>query len=173
MSKADARAPIDAFELARLRGVVEGRLAFDAARRLRASLRDASGAIDYRLEGFVDERGRSAARLFLRGDLPLSCDHCGQAMNLPLEHEAAFYFVRDESELAALPVVVDEDAEPLLGSTAFDVATLVEDEAILCIPVSPRHAQCAVSAEAPESSTTSTRTNPFAELPGLLRKNGR
>jgi len=173
MSRADARNTIDVFDLARQRGIVEGRLAFGAARRLRASLRDAAGGIEYRLQGFVDERGRPAARLHLRGDLPLTCDHCGRAMNLQLDHEATFYFLRDESELAALPVVPDEDAEPLLGSSAFDVSTLVEDEAILCIPVSPRHAECAPSTEAPESSTSETRTNPFAKLPGLLRKNGR
>ncbi|HUL65915.1 MAG TPA: YceD family protein [Burkholderiaceae bacterium] len=173
MSKADARSTTDVFELARVRGIVEGRLAFDAARRLRTSLRDAAGAIDYRLDGFIDERGRPAARLQLRGDLPLTCDHCGRAMNLQLDHEATFYLLRDESELAALPVVADEEVEPLLGSTAFDVSALVEDEAILCIPVSPRHAECAMSAEAQESSTSETRTNPFAKLPGLLRKNGR
>ena len=171
MSKAGST--IDAFELARLRGVVEGRLPIDATRRLRASLRNGAGAIDYRLQGLIDDHGRPAMRLSLRGELPHTCDRCGQAMSLPLAHEATFYFVRDESELATLPVVADEDAEPLLGSIAFDVATLVEDEAILCIPVSPRHADCAVSADAESPPMKSTRTNPFAELPGLLRKNGR
>jgi uncharacterized protein len=173
MSKADAGNTIDIFELARLGSIVEGRLAFDTARRLRASLRDAAGAVDYRLRGYIDERGRPAAHLHLRGDLPLICDHCGRSMDLRLDHEATFYFLRDENEIAALPVVADEDAEPLLGSSAFDVSKLVEDEAILCIPVSPRHTECGESAKAPETSTRETRTNPFAKLPGLLRKNGR
>jgi uncharacterized protein len=173
MSKPDARNTVDVFELARLRGVIDGRLAFDATRRLRASLRDGAGAIEYRLQGFIDERGRPAARLHLRGDLPLICDHCGRAMNLRLDHEATFYFLRDESELAALPVVADEEGEPLLGNTAFDVSTLVEDEAILCIPVSPRHIECGESPEAPEAPASRTRTNPFMKLPDLLRKNGR
>jgi uncharacterized protein len=36
----------------------------------------------------------------------------------------------------------DAPDEPLLGSRRFDVAALVEEQAILALPISPRHAAC-------------------------------
>jgi uncharacterized protein len=88
---------------------------------------------------------------------------------LRIEQESAFYFVHEESELAELPVSADEESEPLLGSDRFDVAALVEDETILCIPVSPRHDACAVSTDGVTSPTTREVRNPFAALSSLLR----
>jgi uncharacterized protein len=140
MSAADFLA--DVFELARTGAAIEGSLSLASALRLRAGLRHDRGALAFRLEGRYDERGRPAALLHLRGELPLVCDRCQQALELTLEHRAAFFFVRSEAELARLPVT-DEPDEPLVGSRRFDVLALVEDEAILCVPISPRHAQCA------------------------------
>ena len=159
---------IDIFELARTSGAVEGQLPL-GAERLRASLRLASGAIDFRLQGRMDEFGRPSVRLSIRGDLPLTCDRCAGPLDLHVEHESTFYFVHDESELAALPVSADEESEPLLGSDRFDVTALVEDEAILCIPVSPRHDACPVSTDGAQSRRTREVQNPFAALPDLLR----
>jgi len=162
----------DVFELARRNGVIEGQVPFDAAPRLRADLRSGSGAIAFRLEGRIDEQGRAAARLFLRGDLPLVCDRCARSMILHVEHEGKFYFVDDEHELATLPVSADDEAEPLLGSEFFDVRALVEDEAILCLPVSPRHGACPSPSAGDQADVPagSARENPFAVLQGLLRE---
>lgn len=159
---------IDAFELARLGGVVEGQLAFGRATRLRSDLREDDGAVGFRLQGLIDAYGRPAARLMLQGTLPLICDRCARPLDFPIEHKATFYFVREESELAAVPVVAEEDAEPLLGSASFDVGALVEDEAILCIPVSPRHSACPTKG-ARDVPDDSKQPHPFAGLAGLLR----
>src|SRR5262245_15461486 len=102
---------IDIFELARLNGVIEGTVPLEAAVRMQADLRSVSGAIEYRLEGRIDTSGRPAARLSLRADLPLTCDRCTQLLLFHVEHQGSFYFVRDERELAALPITAD-DAEP-------------------------------------------------------------
>jgi uncharacterized protein len=171
MSPSDASRGIDIHELARRNGVIEGRVPFEAATRLRIALRSGAGAIEFRLQGLIDERGRTAARLRVQADLPLTCDRCGQALVMPLRHEAAFYFLRSEGELSALPVSADDEAEPLLGSDSFAVATLVEDETILSIPVSPRHTECPQPAgNRPELSAEGARANPFAGLRGRLRK---
>jgi len=159
---------IDIFELARTGGTVVGQLPL-SAERLRASLRLASGALDFCLHGRVDELGRPSARLSIRGELPLTCDRCGGPLDLRVEQENTFYFVREESELAGLPVSADAESEPLLGSDRFDVAALVEDETILCIPVSPRHEVCLAPTDGAVSRRTSQVQNPFAALPGLLR----
>jgi uncharacterized protein len=89
-------------------------------------------------------------------------------MPFNLDHVAEFYFVADERELAQLPVTVEEDEEPVLGSAHFDVAALVEDEAILCLPVSPRHAQCPAASAAVNAAENGDARTPFAALPDLL-----
>ena len=162
----------DVFELARRSGVIEGQVPFDAAPRLRADLSNGSGAIDFRLEGRIDEQGRPAARLFLRTDLPLLCDRCARPFALHVEHEGTFYFVDDDAELTTLPVSADEEAEPLLGSEFFDVGALVEDETILCLPVSPRHGECPSpsTGDHADAPAGGARENPFAVLQGLLRE---
>lgn len=165
-------ASIDVFELARRGGVVEGQLAFGTATRLRADLRADDGAAGFRLQGLIDGYGRPAAQLMLHATLPLTCDRCAKPLDLPIEHKAAFYFMVDETELAAVPVVPDEDAEPLLGSTSFDVAALVEDETILCIPVSPRHDRCPIKTTQ-DVADDSKQPHPFAGLSSLLRSKAR
>ena len=170
---AGATMSIDVFDLARANAVIEGRLPFSGAARLRADLREASGAIDFRLEGLVDSQGRPGARLRLHGELPLTCDRCARAMQLSIEHVATFYFVQAESDLAALPITADDQAEPLLGSDRFDVTALVEDETILSIPVSPRHAECPPQANDVAAPARSGSGSPFTALPALLRDKGR
>ncbi|HTT12775.1 MAG TPA: DUF177 domain-containing protein [Burkholderiaceae bacterium] len=170
MNPSEASCRIDTFELARRGGVVEGRIPFAAAPRLRASLRSDAGAIGFRLQGMMDDQGRPAARLRLEADLPLACDRCGQPMSVSLRHEATFYFVHDEAELAALPVAAEDEEEPLLGSDSFDLAALVEDETVLGIPVSPRHAECPEPRDRRGSTARNERAGPFAGLRGLLRR---
>jgi uncharacterized protein len=157
----------DVFELARTGAALEGALPLAAALRLRAGLRHNRGALSFRFEGRFDERGRPAALLHVWGELPLVCDRCQRALELQLDHRAAFFFVRSEAELARLPVT-DEPDEPLVGSRRFDVAALVEDEAILCVPISPRHAQCALPVPAAPGDGG---RKPFAAL-ARLRGNG-
>lgn len=162
---------VDVFELARTGAVAQGEVALASMERLRTSLREASGSIAYRFTGRIDSLGRPAAVLHLRGELPSTCDRCGQAVAVPLDHRAAFHFVRDIDELNNLPVTPDEDPEPLVGSIQFNLPGLVEDEVILCVPLSPRHDKCP-GQEAGDPVAATSRANPFAVLKGALRKNG-
>lgn len=136
---------IDVYELARSVGEVRGELLLSSARRLAAALVETSGSLSYRLTGGLDDRGRPAAALELTGSLQLRCDRCGLPVAVPIRERAAFYFVADADELARLPID-DAPDEPLLGSRQFDLAALVEDQAILALPISPRHADCAAPA---------------------------
>ena len=76
--------------------------------------------------------------------------------------------MRTEQELARIPDDESED-EPLLGSERFDLHELLEDEAILALPISPRHADCAAPAPAaPDAGAEATgRPHPFASLASL------
>jgi uncharacterized protein len=132
---------IDVFSLARTGATREGEIPLSAMRRLGAALANTAGSLRYRYEGMVDPQRRPALRLNLHGLLPLLCDRCGQELAFDLSCERQFFFVRSQRELDA--IAVDATAEePLLGDTHFDIDGLIEDEAILQLPMSPRHEHC-------------------------------
>ena len=64
---------VDVFELARERGLIEGELNLDALPRLASSVLRASGALQFRIRGEVDQQSHPGAELHLTGDLVLQC----------------------------------------------------------------------------------------------------
>jgi len=160
----------DVWELSRRQGSVEGALALGDAPRLAGQLADAVGALRYRLSGLVDELGRPAAVLELQGRVRARCDRCGGPVELPIDERAQFFFVTDEQALGKLPI--DESPqEPLLGSRRFDVAALVEDQAILALPISPRHDDCAGPGPRDGDRGSDGETHrPFEALAALKKK---
>jgi len=165
---ARARRFIDVFELARTAGEVEGVLPVAQMLRLRPSLVRPEGELAFEMRGHVDPRGRPAALLSFRGKALMTCDRCSAPVTCELRGSARFYFVRTEQELARIPVDEGED-EPLLGSERFDLHELLEDEAILALPISPRHADCAAPAlAAPDTGVDAAgKPHPFASLAQL------
>jgi uncharacterized protein len=146
-SAASSNFTVDVFALARTSGHCEGRMEIAAMERLAPLLTEASGTVQWALDGSTDARGRPAAQLTLHAKLSLACDKCGSDLQMPVDVAADFWFVRNSEELESLPVdVVDE--EPLIGNSRFSVAQLVEDELILAIPISPRHPRCETGADA-------------------------
>lgn len=161
----------DIWELARREGEVSGELPLARAARLAEELYDADGTLRYHLRGHRDAQGRAAASLRLEGRLRLRCDRCGGPLELPINEQAEFFFVADEAELARLPID-DAQEEALLGSNRFDVQALIEDQAILALPFSPRHDDCSPPSPpddaADEDGSGSRR--PFEALAALKRR---
>jgi uncharacterized protein len=115
--------------------------------------------VHFVLQGRIDAQGRPAASLHLQGAVTLRCDRCEQPLHWQIDERREFYFVRTERELAAIPV--DElDEEALLGSTHLDLDTLIEDEAILALPLSPRHAVCPATQATTESAAPAVAPAP-------------
>jgi uncharacterized protein len=159
---------VDVFELARTHGALHGQLPIDAMLRLASSLGSREGSLSYELQGDVDDHRRPAARLHFGGTVQLVCDRCGGTVPFRLDGDLRYYFVRTEAELDRIPVD-DSPDEPLLGSARFDVHALIEDEAILALPISLRHAACRPAAEAGQTAAEGEpeRRHPFAVLAQL------
>jgi uncharacterized protein len=159
----------DVWDLARRGGLVEGELALPQVPRLGGQLADSAGGLRYRLRGLVDQLGRPAARLEVSGKVRARCDRCGAPVEVAIDERVAFYFVADEVELGRLPIEAS-DEEPLLGSRSFDVAALVEDQAILALPISPRHADCGAAPPADAERRPKPQTHrPFEALASLKK----
>jgi uncharacterized protein len=161
---------VDVFELARTGGRVEGELEAADLGRLAALLTAPMGRIRFGVQGRIDEQGRNAATLRIEGLLGLRCDLCGGRLEWTLAESDGFFFVDDEAHLSGLPITVEGD-EPLLASRQFDLQDLVEDQAILALPISPRHPACDQPGQGrgePDKAEQGT-TRPFAVLASLKR----
>lgn len=164
---------VDAFELARDRRTIEGELPLAELPRLAASLLRMDGTLHYWIAGGPDERGRPGATMRLQASLVLECQRCTSELVYPLEREARFRFVVSEDELNALPIE-DDEVDVLVGSRHMNVDTWIEDEAILSLPLVPRHANCrpmaAQNLTAAEAGQSPERPNPFSALAGLKQR---
>jgi len=166
------RLTVDTFELAREARTIAGNLVLADLPRLLPALAGADGSLHYRITGGRDDQGRPCANMQLSGRPLLECQRCGGTFEFALERTAPFRFVGSEEELDALPLEEDE-VDVVAGGRDMDVARWVEDEAILSLPLVPRHAEgdphCRPAvplAEGDDDTTSRERPNPFAALAG-------
>jgi len=165
---ADRIRACDSWELAQRGSSILGEVAAEQMPRLAAALLDPADRLGYRFTGGLDGRGRPAARLQLQGVLHAACDRCGRPVPVPIDEEAQFFFVAEEAELDRLPID-DAPDEPLIGSTQFDLAALIEDQAILALPISPRHEHCG-SPLRQQPAPSAPTLRPFEALAGLKKR---
>lgn len=156
---------VDSFELARLRQRIEGEVAIARLPRLLDFLASSDGVLHYRIEGLIDEEVRAGATLSLRGMLILTCQRCNDPLEFELNRDLQFRFVATEEELNAMPLE-DDDADLIVGSRTINVDDWIEDEAILSLPLVPRHDRCSISSAA-IGDAQSAPSNPFAVLSDL------
>ncbi len=74
----------------------------------------------------------------------LTCQRCLQPVEVPLEVQRDFRFVKDEATAQAQ----DDDSEEdlLVMSRDFDLQTLIEDELLMALPLVPQHGICPAAA---------------------------
>jgi uncharacterized protein len=122
--------------------------------------------VTYEVVGRVDAEGHPGAVMKLSARLPLRCERCNAPMQFPLQREVPFRFVGDEQELNALPIE-DVEVEEVVGSPAMALLPWIEDEAILSLPLVPRHDDCALPLAGEPEAAPERRPNPFAALARL------
>jgi uncharacterized metal-binding protein YceD (DUF177 family) len=156
---------------ARTRETLAGEVSVRQLPRLAQSVLDPDATLHYAVTGRVDDNGHPGAVMRLSGRLALRCERCNEPMTLELDRTVPFRFVRDESELEALPIE-DVEEEAVVGSPAMALLPWIEDEAILSLPLVPRHDDCALPLPAQEPAAEEARPNPFAALAGLRGDGG-
>ena len=128
---------LDAFRLARDRGVVKGSLDAHCLPRVDDLLGDGPAKVEWRVAGAIDAIGRPALMVDVAGTLPLTCQRCLANFEWPVEQRTEVLLAKSERELADLDA--DSGAEVVLASTPIDPLKLVEDELVLALPFAPRH----------------------------------
>lgn len=158
---------IDAFEFCRLKERREGEFAVADLPRLAEESVDKTGSIHWKLEGCSNRQGYPQLRLSVSGALRLMCQRCLLPFEFQIASDSVLVLAQDEEAADEVEALLgDESVEVIVGSRSFDVAQFVEDEALLMIPLSPKHEICPDQL-LPEASKDGDKTSPFAVLKNL------
>ncbi len=138
---------IDAFEFSRLKEQAEGELAVADMARLAGETVDRAGTIKWSLSGGADKLGHPQLKLSVSGQVNLVCQRCLTAMPFEVSSESVLVLAKDEESADAIEEVLDDESvDVIVGEAEFNVAYLVEDEALLALPVAPKHESCPAQA---------------------------
>lgn len=142
---------------------MSGKVPVAALERLAATLADTAGELEWSLAGGRDGRGRPQLVLAVSGSLRLVCQRCLKPLEFALASESSLLLLKPGAE----PLGDEEDDVPdaVEASETQDVLVLVEDEAMLALPIAPRHEHC----ESPEAAGKNQEPSPFAVLAQLKK----
>jgi uncharacterized protein len=186
--KEPARPWIDTGEFARRGSSLSASQSPGEFPRLRELLTSDEGEISWSLTGERRARPEGGSALFmrlrLRGEVSVECIRCLQPVLARFDEERLFKLALTETQAEREDAQAD-DYDVLAGSPRFDVIELVEDEAIMALPIAPRHDDCSLppqrdtrasaSARGPrpnggDGEDEDSRPNPFAALADLKRR---
>jgi len=157
---------IDSLEFAQTGQSLRGSLPISGLTRLRDSLADALGEVEFVVQGGRDARRRLILSVDVSGVLHLQCQRCLEALGYPLRLSNTLLLV--EPGGAAAGDFEAKDAEWIEASSTLDLAGLIEDEILLSLPFAPRHEEGACR-QGPDSATGTARVLAFAKLAALKR----
>ncbi len=154
-------ATIDGVQFARERGVATGTLGIERLPRL-AAMGCERAALHYAVRGGRGAGGHLGLTVELTGPLELRCQRCLRPLTLELA-------LATELELAPTQAAIDlaeDGVDRVLATKSMSIAELVEDEAILALPMVPMHERC----EGSGAGDALARASPFEAL--ARRKQG-
>jgi uncharacterized protein len=163
---------IDTAEFSRRGEAIEGARAAHAFDRLREMLATDRGELRWVLSG--ERRARHEGghddylSLSLDGEVELTCTRCLQPVRVEIGERRLYRLFANEAQALREDAEVD-DHDALVGGAGFDPLALVEDEAMLALPIAPRHPDCAMAPDArslgqTDETAVPERENPFAVL---------
>jgi len=157
-----SRAVIDSTEFAYAGETLHGQVPVAMLTRLADYLFDNGGELKYEVAGGRDGRQRPRLGLTVKGSLNLQCQRCLGSLTYPVDVQTKLLVLTGPAagETAEL-----DDLDGIPADAHTDVWSLVEDETLLAIPLSPRHqeGQCTQ----PVDTAVERAASPFAALAQL------
>lgn len=138
---------VDSVSFARKREAMEGRVDLSSLPRLLSAGVGPDGTLDWAVEGSVGRDQLQRQREYLRVRTTFSpwmtCSKCLEPVRVPALHtDSRFRFAASEQQAAAEDREAGDEEEVIAASAHLDLAALVEDEAILALPMAPAHPDC-------------------------------
>jgi uncharacterized protein len=162
---------IDAFEFCRLKGRLEGETPVVDLKRLAAECVDPSTSLRWSLQGGTDALGHPQLTMSVAGAVQVVCQRCVKPMDFSFAPESILLIANSEEQADQIEeAIADDTIDVIVGSKAMQVMELVEDEALLALPLSPRHEVCPDNAVI-EVLEEVKKPSPFAVLKNLKQQN--
>jgi len=143
------------------------------SRLLSGQPEQAPSKVSWEVSGETDALGRRYLTLHAHAVVTLECQRCLGLFDLELKADSRLELVETEAELEAEDAEEEDPETPdrVLGSTHFDLQSLVEDELILVLPYVPKHKVCPSLPKALERAEGSDtrRPSPFSVLAELKK----
>ncbi len=133
--------------------------------RLAAELAESSGELRWSITGGRHPKGMPQLTMQVQGEVKLVCQRCLMPFAHAIATDTLLVLARDEADADATEESLDDDSiDVIVGDPQQDLMQLVEDDALLALPLSPRHDVCPGDVPAlPQDQ----RESPFAALKGL------
>ncbi len=161
---------IDVFESCRLRESREGDYAVADLPRLAEESVDKAGSIRWSFVGGMNELGHPQLSLAVSGAVQLICQRCLTPFKLAIESQSILVLATDEASADHIETVLDDESvEVIVATRQFNLTDLIEDEALLSIPVSPKHEVCPDHAKPIELKHVDKAPSPFDVLKKLKK----
>ena len=155
---------IDAFAFCRTGEQQAGKLTVPELTRLRAECVSDEGGIEWQLVGGSHANGYPLLNLTVTGTVQLMCQRCLTPFVFQIQSSTKIILAKDEQTADEIDASLEDDEiEVIVGSKAFDILVLIEDEALLAIPLSPKHEVCPTK-EKLDAFATAKKESPFAAL---------
>jgi uncharacterized protein len=162
---------IDAFEFCRLKERLDGEAAVADLKRLAADCVNPNTSVRWTLQGGTDALGHPQLTLSAAGTVQLMCQRCMSPFEFAFATESILLLASSEEEADQIEeTIADDSIDVIVGSRTMKVMELVEDEALLALPLSPKHEVC------PDPGVLDTlkqdaKPSPFAVLKDIKQKN--
>ncbi len=158
---------IDAFEFSRLKERREGDVSIADMARLSAESVNKSASLHWSLQGGTDSLNHPQLILSVSGTIELMCQRCMTPLKFALESESILILAKTDERADEIDVLLaDDTVDVIVGSKTLNVMELIEDEALLAIPLAPKHDVCPDNAALNDLMGTK-KASPFAVLKGL------
>jgi uncharacterized protein len=157
---------INSLEFARKGGTLRGKVSVAALPRVSGLLSSRDGEVHYELSGRINEAGKPVLQIKLQGSLRMVCQRCLEEMEYPLATETELELVADENGLK--PVEEESEAvDTIVADKEMDVVSLVEEDILLEMPMSPKHPEggCGDAGKVPAQP----KSNAFSALAALKK----
>jgi uncharacterized protein len=150
---------VDVWRMVSGRRCFSGQLSLASLPRLRDSLADVGGSVDFELEFGTDEFDQAYVGLRAQGELPLICQRTLEVYRQPVAVSMRLGLIRREQDEAGLLPGYEAFLVPADGMIA--PSDLIEDELILALPLVPARPDSVLEQPEPEDGSGS---HPFAAL---------
>lgn len=157
---------IDAFEFCRTNSSKEGVTPVAEMTRLSKECANNSGELAWKVEGGSSKQGFPQMRLTVAGKVQLVCQRCLTPFGYEIDSSTLLMLGKDDADADEIEEIIDDESiDVIVGARSMNLMDLVEDEALLALPQSPKHEVC------PDTSLVDSAKNekpsPFASLKGL------